>query len=86
MSEDHLVYISGRGYVKIKDLKPDDVVTSVVDTGGSLKSGSSAVYPVMTVPEICSLPVDSICDDNCVLFMWWVASQPQEALDVVKGF
>lgn len=31
MSEDHLVYISGRGYVKIKDLKPDDVVTSVVD-------------------------------------------------------
>lgn len=57
-----------------------------VNTGGSLKSGSSSVYPVMTLPEICSLPIDSICDDNCVLFMWWVASQPQEALDVVKAW
>lgn len=56
------------------------------NTGGSGKSGANAIYPVMTVQEICNLPISEIAADDCVLFCWWVASQPQEALDVVKAW
>lgn len=56
------------------------------NTGGSGKSGANAVYPVMTVQEICALPIQNIADDNCVLFMWWSPSQPKEALAVVDAW
>lgn len=56
------------------------------NTGGTMKSGSAAQYTVTDVDDICDLPVATIADDNCILFMWWVASQPQEALDVVKSW
>ena len=28
------------------------------------------LYPEMTVPEICALPVASLAQDNCILFLW----------------
>jgi len=56
------------------------------NTGGSMKSGSEAQYKTMTVDEICNLPVSEIAADDCILFMWWVASQPEEALRVVKSW
>lgn len=56
------------------------------NTGGSMISGAAAVYPVMKVADICRMPVASICEDDCVLFMWWVASQPLEALKVVEAW
>lgn len=55
-------------------------------TGGSMSSGSAQQYTVNSIQDICNLPVKEIADDNCMLFMWWVASQPQEALDVVKAW
>ena len=55
-------------------------------TGGSMKSGAENKYPVMTLKDIKNLPVESIAADDCILFMWWVGSQPQEALDVVKAW
>ncbi len=55
-------------------------------TGGNLNSGAGQKYNVMTVDDICRLPVNKITDDNCVLFMWWVASMPDEALQVVKSW
>jgi N6-adenosine-specific RNA methylase IME4 len=56
------------------------------NTGGSMISGSNAKYKTMTLKDICSLPVNEIADDNCVLLMWWVGSQPLEALEVVKSW
>lgn len=56
------------------------------NTGGSMISGASAKYSTMTVDDICRLPIPEIADENCVLFMWWVASQPNEALKVVKAW
>jgi len=38
----------------------------------------------MGIDDICNLPVKDISEDNCILFMWWVASQPKEALRVVE--
>lgn len=54
------------------------------NTGGSLKSGSSNKYKTMSINDICSLPIVDISEKNCILFMWWVASMPSEALKVVK--
>ena len=55
-------------------------------TGGSMKSGAKAKYNTMSLDEIKSLNVPNISSDNCVLFMWWVGSQPKEALDVVEAW
>ena len=51
-----------------------------------MKSGSNAHYKTMSVDEMCSLPVKEITSDNCILFMWWVASQPEEAIKLVKAW
>jgi N6-adenosine-specific RNA methylase IME4 len=56
------------------------------NTGGSMISGASAHYDVMTLQGICNLPIHKIAADDCVLFMWWVASQPAEALKVVDAW
>ena len=56
------------------------------NTGGNMKSGAFAHYPVMNIDEMCKLPIDTISDDNCVLFMWWVASQPKEAIKLVESW
>ena len=55
-------------------------------TGGSMKSGSASQYDVMTVEDMKQLPIHEIAADNCVLFMWWVGSQPQEALDLMAAW
>jgi N6-adenosine-specific RNA methylase IME4 len=57
-----------------------------VKTGGSMKSGAAAKYPTMTMEQMKALDVASICADDCVLIMWYVSSQPQEALDLVKAW
>ena len=39
-------------------------------TGGSHKSGSGQKYPVMTLQELCGLPVGSIAGPGSVAFIW----------------
>lgn len=56
------------------------------NTGGSMVSGASAHYKTMSVQDICNLPINSITDDDCILFMWWVASQPKEAIRVAESW
>lgn len=56
------------------------------NTGGSMSSGSANQYAVMTLDDICNLPVPDITADNAFLFMWWVSSQPHEALAVVDAW
>ncbi len=55
-------------------------------TGGSLRSGADAHYDTMTIKDICKLPIANIAEENAVLLMWWVASQPVEAIEVVKSW
>ena len=56
------------------------------NTGGSMKSGADYHYLTMTIDDLCKLPVNEITDDDCVLFMWWVASQPSEAIKLVESW
>ena len=56
------------------------------NTGGNMKSGADSHYPTMSINELSKLDISSLCDDDCVLFMWWVASQPAEALKLVESW
>jgi site-specific DNA-methyltransferase (adenine-specific) len=54
------------------------------NTGGSMKSGSSAKYPTMSLEEICSLPIQSICERDCVLFLWGTTPLADYSMEVMK--
>lgn len=56
------------------------------NTGGNMKSGASAKYQVMSVEEMCKLPINDISDQDSVLFMWWVGSQPEEAIKLAYAW
>lgn len=44
------------------------------ETGGSLQSGAAQKYPVLSLEEICSMPVENcLAADNAVLFLWVTA-------------
>ncbi|CAM0035305.1 DNA methyltransferase [Vibrio phage D164] len=55
-------------------------------TGGSMKSGADAQYPTMSLEEMKLMDIDAITDKDCLLVMWWVGSQPQEALDLCEAW
>lgn len=55
-------------------------------TGGNMKSGALAKYPTMNMEELKNMDVASLCANDCILIMWWVGSQPQEALDLCKAW
>ena len=44
-------------------------------------------YPMMSVDEICKLPVSDITDDNCMLFLWTIDKYLHNgAMDVLKAW
>ena len=63
-------------------------------TGGSMKSGADHHYNTMQMHELTALvlnrnPVVMLSDviaDDAVLFMWWVASMPHRALNLVEDW
>jgi N6-adenosine-specific RNA methylase IME4 len=56
------------------------------NTGGSMKSGSNAQYPTLSLQELKQLDIPSIASNDCVMFMWWVGSQPKEAIELVESW
>lgn len=41
-------------------------------------------YPTMAIKDICNLPVNTLCDDNCVLFLWCTMPKLNEVQKVIK--
>lgn len=48
--------------------------------------GAMGHYQTMSLEAIKGLPVQSIADDNCALFLWATFPKLQEALDVIKSW
>ncbi len=48
--------------------------------------GAGCKYDLMSLSDMMQMPINQISDKNCVLFMWWVGAQPQEALDLTKAW
>jgi len=53
-------------------------------TGGSMISGSENKYETMSIKEICELPIQNICEENCALFLWATTPLLPDALEVMK--
>lgn len=47
---------------------------------------TSEHYETMTTEELCKLPVDKICKDSAILFMWATFPTIQEAFKVMKSW
>jgi N6-adenosine-specific RNA methylase IME4 len=43
-------------------------------------------YNCMSIDNICNLPVSSICDNDCILFIWVIDPMLPEALEVIKSW
>ncbi|MCG8709213.1 S-adenosylmethionine-binding protein [Brenneria sp. 4F2] len=57
------------------------------DKANDGKRGAGHKYPVMSVNDICHIPVWEIADnESCLLAMWWVPTQPMEALKVMDAW
>jgi N6-adenosine-specific RNA methylase IME4 len=54
------------------------------DKAAAGKRGASFKYPTQSVTDLFHIPVWDIAAEDCLLAMWWVPPQPQEALDLAK--
>lgn len=54
------------------------------DKANAGKRGACHKYSVMGSRDVASLPVDRIAAEDCLLAMWWVGPQPEEALYVMR--
>ena len=50
------------------------------------RGGAERHYKTMTNEDICDLPIASLADDNCILFIWATFPKLQEGLDVIKAW
>jgi len=56
------------------------------DKANDGQRGAGHKYPVMNVIDICRIPVWDLAADDCLLAMWWVPTQPVEALKVIDAW
>jgi len=48
--------------------------------------GAGCKYSVMSIEELKALPVQSIADNDCILFMWVTFPKLQEGLDLIQAW
>lgn len=56
------------------------------DKAASGQRGAGFKYPTASLSDLMQMPVNQIAADDCVLFMWWVAPMPLEALKLVEAW
>ena len=57
-----------------------------VKTGGSMKSGAAAKYRTMSTYDLCCMPIRYLLEDDCILFMWYLNSMPEDAIQLGKSW
>ena len=50
------------------------------------KRGQLKEYPLMTLDEICQMPVKNISSKNCILFLWATWPYLPESIQVIKSW
>ena len=56
------------------------------NTSTKFGGGAMGHYPTMSLQNIKDLPIQNICEENCVLFLWVTFPKLQEGLDVIKAW
>ena len=55
-------------------------------TGVSMSSGASSKYPTLSLKEICDLPVTTISEKDCILFLWGTTPLADYPFEVMKAW
>lgn len=50
------------------------------------RGGAERYYKTVENNELCSIDVGSLCNDDCILFMWATFPKMQEALDLMAAW
>ena len=53
---------------------------------GRTKCGAENHYPTLTLEELKRLPIQNICEDNCVLYMWVTFPMLKEGLELIEAW
>ena len=56
------------------------------DKSKSHGGGAESHYKTMNINDICSLPIQNITTDNCILFLWVTMPMLEEGLQVIKSW
>lgn len=56
------------------------------DKANDGERGAGHKYQTMTIADLCRLPVWDLAAESCLLAMWWVPTQPMEALKVMDAW
>lgn len=56
------------------------------DEGSVQAGGAARHYPMMSIRQLCDLPVPALCEDNAVLFLWVTSPLLFECLPVIKAW
>ncbi len=56
------------------------------DEGSVQAGGAARHYPSMKIPELCALPVATLCEDHAVLFLWVTSPLLFESAAVIKAW
>ena len=54
--------------------------------GGKDTGGANRHYPTMTLSELKKLDINSICAENCLLFMWSSSPHLDQAINLMKAW
>ena len=59
---------------------------SYKDKALSGNRGACCKYPVMSIDDICNLPVKDIADEDCILLMWVTMPKLNECFKVIEAW
>ena len=58
--------------------------TQHTGNGGESSGGALNHYPTMKLKDLKNLNIQSICDNDCLLFMWATSPHLDQAIDLMK--
>jgi N6-adenosine-specific RNA methylase IME4 len=59
---------------------------SYTDKARAGKRGAEFKYPCMALTDIKAIPINRICKEDCILFLWVTFPMLQEGLDTIKAW
>ena len=54
--------------------------------GGKSTGGALEHYKTVKLQDLKNLPIDDICEDNCLLFMWATSPHLDQAIELLKDW
>jgi len=56
------------------------------EDGAIQSKGADKHYPTMTIQQLCKLNVQSLCVDDCILFLWVTSPLLEESFEIINSW